>query len=78
MQRKKGNNPKLHQFQDSAGKDVKMAELVAVLGLSENSVRERLRCFAKPPSDLRQFVQYVHRYPQLADFRDAVKDLAYP
>ena len=66
----------LHDFRDAKGVRIKMAVLVAATGVGKEAIRNRLKCYREMPTDLPHFLKLTERYRALADFRDAVEDLA--
>lgn len=76
-----GRPSELHDFWFSGDsgeppRRVKMTELAQMAGLSERTVRNRLKAYKRPPADLRDFLMLVNQYTTQAEFAEVAKDIA--
>lgn len=63
----------MHEFRNSVtGEFLDYGTLIAVTGLSHNSVRNRLREYEVVPSDAREFVKRCIDFPVLQDFKKSL------
>lgn len=79
MRKKNPGRPsELHDFwfDDAPPRRWKMAELAQMAGLSERTVRNRLKAYNRPPADIHDFLMLVNKYTTQEEFAEVVKDIA--
>lgn len=78
MKKKNPGRPsELHDFwfdDNGSPRLMKMSELAQMTGLSERTVRNRLKAYNRPPADVREFLMFVDKYTTQAEFTEVVKD----
>ena len=72
MATKIGRRSTLHDFRTEKGDIIKYDVLIAVTGLSQGAIQNRLKCFDEIPTDTRRFVKLANEFPTMKDFEAAV------
>ena len=72
MATKIGRRSTLHDFRTEKGDIIKYDVLIAVTGLSQGAIQNRLKCFDTVQTDTRRFVKLANEFPTLKEFEAAV------
>ena len=72
MAGKVGRRSRLHDFRDADGDIISYSILIAVTGLTQGALQNRLRVYDAPPTDLRAFVKNTLNFRIQREFEAAV------
>ena len=69
----RGRRSRLHDFKDANGETIGYPTLIAVTGLTQSALQNRLRVYESPPTDIQAFVKTALEFRTHSEFVQAVK-----
>ena len=69
----RGRRSRLHDFKDAKGETIGYPILIAVTGLTQSAIQNRLRVYESAPTDVQSFVKNALEFRTQSEFTQAIK-----